>query len=72
MMVIKLMVMIILVGVKMCDIGNSDSYYILSNYFKVDDSGDDYDDYDKCVMLVITVLMLVVVTVTVVMPAFSC
>lgn len=33
----------------MCDIGNSNSYYILSNYFNVDDcgDGDDYDDYDK-------------------------
>lgn len=37
-MIIKLVVIRVLV-VKMCDIGNSDGYYILSTYFKVD-SGD--------------------------------
>lgn len=37
----------VLVVVKMCDVGNSDSYYILSAYFKVDDSGSGNDGYDK-------------------------
>lgn len=45
-----MMVTIILVVVKMCDSGNSDSYYILSSYFKVNDSGNGDD-------VVITVLM---------------